>query len=60
MIIPQPSKSSMNISSDSQTPGVDQHVAELNNNNFMRVRRPNEDQVLAFLDYEVAPEYKPD
>ncbi|CAD8143014.1 unnamed protein product [Paramecium octaurelia] len=52
MIIQPQSSGSINISGDSHQNGLDNYVTELNNQNLMQVRRPNEDQILAFIDYQ--------
>ncbi|CAD8132346.1 unnamed protein product [Paramecium pentaurelia] len=52
MIIQPVSSGSINMSGDSHQNGLDHYVTELNNQNLMQVRRPNEDQILAFIDFQ--------
>ncbi|CAD8140039.1 unnamed protein product [Paramecium octaurelia] len=40
------------MSGDSHQNGLDNYLNELNNKNLMQVRRPNEEQILAFIDFE--------
>lgn len=46
------SSGSINMSGDSNQNGLDHYLNELNNQNLMQVRRPNEEQILAFIDFE--------